>query len=91
MSFIVANIIQMALESENMTETEQIWLQSSGYIFTVLFIMEALMKIVAYGDTYFLNAWNKFDFIVVASSIFDILIKMLERIEADLSWLSALT
>lgn len=49
------------------------------------------MKIVAYGDTYFLNAWNKFDFIVVASSIFDILIKMLERIEADLSWLSALT
>lgn len=81
----------MALESENMTETEHIWLTSSGYIFTLLFIMEALMKIVAYGDTYFLNSWNKFDFIVVTSSIFDILIKMLERIETDLSWLSALT
>lgn len=49
------------------------------------------MKLIAYGDTYFLNSWNKFDFTVVTASIFDIIIGFLEQIDQDLSWLSALT
>ena len=47
-------------------------LDISNYIFTVIFIVEAILKSIAYGDTYFNNTWNQFDFFVVAASIFDV-------------------
>lgn len=50
-----------------------------------------ILKLIAFGDTYFKNAWNRFDFVVVMSSVFDVVIKLLENIEADLAILSSLT
>ena len=44
-----------------------------NYAFTLIFIIEAGLKIIAYGDTYFGSDWNKFDFFVVVSSIFEII------------------
>jgi len=40
-----------------------------------VFIIEASLKITAFGETYLENAWNKFDFFVVISSIFDIIME----------------
>lgn len=78
----------MALQHEGAVPSFVWFLNFTGYIFTFIFIIEAILKFIAYGDTYFLNSWNKFDFVVVTSSIFDILINLLRNIDADLSWLS---
>jgi len=43
-----------------------------NYIFTLIFILEACIKIFAFGWAYFDTSWNKFDFFVVISSIMDI-------------------
>ena len=40
----------------------------------------------AFGKSYFENGWNKFDFFVVVSSLFDIALSMLEN--NSLEWLS---
>jgi len=46
-------------------------LDFTNYIFTVVFLVEAICKLIAFGKTYFNNSWNKFDFFVVCASIFD--------------------
>jgi len=43
-----------------------------------VFFIEACCKIVALGDTYLKLGWNKFDFFVVVSSIFDLLLETLD-------------
>lgn len=49
-------------------------IESTNWIFTVIFISEATLKLIAYGRKYFNNSWNQFDFFVVTASIFDILL-----------------
>lgn len=81
----------MSLNSENLTPSFAFFLNFTGYIFTAIFLVECVLKLIAYGKTYFNNSWNKFDFVVVSSSIFDLLITFLDTIEVDLSTLSSLT
>jgi len=81
----------MSLVQENLTPTMTAFLVVSGWFFTAIFFVECLLKLTAYGKTYFNNSWNKFDFIVVSSSIFDLIITFLDTIAVDLSTLSSLT
>ena len=37
----------------------------TNYVFTAIFFLEAVLKLIGYGGSYFNNAWNKFDFTVV--------------------------
>lgn len=48
-------------------------MESSNFIFTVIFIVEAALKIFVFRWAYFKTSWNKFDFFVVLTSIFDII------------------
>ena len=43
-----------------------------------MFIFEAILKMIAYGSTYFSDAWNKFDFFVVMASIFDVVLSLMD-------------
>jgi hypothetical protein len=54
-------------------------LDYSNYVFTGIFIVEATFKIVAFGGSYLKNSWNKFDFFVVISSVFDIVLGALDQ------------
>ena len=45
-----------------------------------------MLKLIAFGKSYFRNSWNKFDSFVVVSSIFDVI---LEIMGSSMSWLSA--
>ena len=47
-------------------------LKISNYVFSSVFIIEATLKLIAFGASYFENGWNKFDFFVVTASILDI-------------------
>ena len=48
----------------------------TNYIFTIIFILEAALKIFVFGWAYFKTSWNKFDFFVVISSILDIILSV---------------
>lgn len=49
-------------------------LDKSNSVFTVVFLIEAILKFIAFGMSYFNNAWNKFDFFVVSASIMDVIL-----------------
>ena len=39
------------------------------YVFTVIFTIEVIIKIIAYGKRYFIDPWHIFDILVVVGSI----------------------
>lgn len=50
-------------------------LDASNLFFTFFFLIEAILKLIAFGTTYFNNSWNKFDFFVVSASIGDLFLE----------------
>lgn len=69
-TLIIINSITIGME------TSTAWMESYGMFFESLddiilyvFILEAVLKLYAFGYKYFLNAWNVFDFLIVAISI----------------------
>lgn len=75
---IMLNMVQMAFIMEGNTKTMNSILDFTNYIFSAVFFVEAVFKIIAFGDTYLKLGWNKFDFFVVISSIFDLLLETLD-------------
>ena len=69
---IVLNMVQMAMGYEGATDNYNQGLFFVNMIFTILFTIEAILKYIAFGNKYFSSSWNKFDFFVVISSIFEI-------------------
>ena len=41
----------------------------SNFVFTGIFVLEAIVKIIALRTHYFKKAWNVFDFVIVISSL----------------------
>jgi len=79
MGFIVLNMIQMALTHEGATANFEMGLRLANYIFTTVFFCEMVLKLLAYGWSYFQTDWNKFDFGVVIASLFDIALEILSN------------
>ena len=52
-------------------------LEYSNYFFTAVFTLEASLKLVGHGLSYFTPTWHKFDFFVVCSSYIDIIMGQL--------------
>jgi len=78
MACIVANMIQMALTYEGQSVGYTAGLDFVNYIFTAIFAIEAALKLIAQGLSYFQNGWNKFDFFVVCASFIDILMTQMQ-------------
>jgi hypothetical protein len=73
---IVLNMVQMAIIYEGASDTYVATLEVVNLVFTGIFVMEAVVKITGLGPSaYFYEAWNKFDFFVVASSLVDIMLE----------------
>jgi hypothetical protein len=52
-----------------------VFLQQTNTAFSLIFAVEALLKIFVLGfKSYFHNSWNQFDFLVALISLFDIVI-----------------
>lgn len=43
-----------------------------NYVFTGVFVIECVVKMIANGPAYFSPTWHKFDFFVVVASLLDI-------------------
>lgn len=62
----------MALDHDGAYPSIVSFLRFTNYIFTTIFLLEAMVKLYVYRLPYFKDSWNKFDFFVVASSLIDI-------------------
>jgi voltage-gated sodium channel type IV alpha len=71
---IVLNMVQMGLTYEGESAEYTLTLLVINYIFTTIFLIEAIMKLIAFRRSYFHSSWNVFDFIVVIGSLVDIVL-----------------
>lgn len=67
----------MALTYEGSSAGMDTFLRVSNYFFTLVFFIEAVLKLATYQWSYFETAWNKFDFFVV-SSLFDFALEFVD-------------
>ena len=88
LSCIVLNMCQMALTFENQTPTWTFCLDILRTFFTAAFLVEAILKIIAYGNSYFANKWNQFDFFVVIASVVDFTLEAIVKLGAQSKFLS---
>jgi hypothetical protein len=88
MSAIVLNMFQMASMHENQTEGFTYFLDFTNIIFTLIFLIECILKLIAFGKSYFANNWNRFDFFVVAASLFDVMLAFMGDLAGESSILS---
>ncbi|XP_042168259.1 voltage-dependent T-type calcium channel subunit alpha-1I-like, partial [Oncorhynchus tshawytscha] len=81
--FIFLNCITIALERPDIQthSTERVFLSVSNHIFTVIFIAEMTVKVVAQGlysgeAVYLKSSWNVLDGLLVFVSLLDILVSI---------------
>ncbi|XP_046854592.1 voltage-dependent T-type calcium channel subunit alpha-1G-like [Xenia sp. Carnegie-2017] len=64
------NVVCMAMEHYNQPKMLTLCLQYANYIFTFLFVLEAVLKLIAFGiRNYFKDRWNCLDMFIVILSI----------------------
>ena len=68
-------MVQMALPYDGMSTSYSKALDYMNYGFTGVFVLEAILKMIANGWSYFIPTWHKFDLFVVVSSLFDIILE----------------
>ena len=71
---IVLNMFLLAALQDDMSKQYNSILEQINYFFTAIFMIECVLKLTAFGISYFKNSWNVFDFFVVASSSADIIL-----------------
>ena len=72
---IVVNTLFMALDQHDMNPSMSEMLTNGNYFFTAIFGVEAAMKMMAMSPKYyFQEGWNIFDFIIVALSLFELVV-----------------
>ena len=76
---IILNMIQMAISYYDAPHDYVYTLEILNYIFTAIFTLEAIFKLIPYGLLYFKLGWNVFDFVVVVGSLLDIVLNSLNE------------
>ncbi|XP_078140636.1 voltage-dependent P/Q-type calcium channel subunit alpha-1A [Centroberyx gerrardi] len=88
MAMIALNTIVLMMKYDGASDTYEAVLANLNIVFTSLFSMECVLKIIAFGVlNYFKDAWNIFDCVTVLGSITDILVTELGNNFINLSFL----
>ena len=83
MAVIFLNMIIMCLSFDGCSERWTQSLKTLNYLFTSIFIVECILKILGYGiKPYFHITWNKFDFILIIISLIDWIVAGIDGIDA---------
>ena len=69
MLIIVLNTLMMAIKWPGMSCAVTYVCDKVNMVFTVIFILEAIVKLLGYGVRYFKDKWNIFDFCIVVVSL----------------------
>ncbi|XP_050782247.1 voltage-dependent N-type calcium channel subunit alpha-1B isoform X6 [Gopherus flavomarginatus] len=88
MVMIALNTIVLMMKFYGAPEAYEEMLKCLNIVFTSMFSMECVLKIIAFGVlNYFRDAWNVFDFVTVLGSITDILVTEIADNFINLSFL----
>ena len=68
MGMILANTFVLTLVWYDMSAGWLTALEYSNYIFSIVFTVEAVIKLIAMRSNYFKDSWNVFDFVVVVGT-----------------------
>ena len=68
-AFVIVNAIILLLKWPNMSPSIEQTVAIITYVCTCVFILEAVLKLAAFGKAYFRDGWNRFDFIIVIGSL----------------------
>lgn len=75
---ICLNVICMSLEHYQMSQTFVLFVETSNYLFTGIFVLEVVFKFIAFGFVrYFKDGWNLVDLVIVILSLAGIIIESL--------------
>ncbi|XP_041867645.1 voltage-dependent T-type calcium channel subunit alpha-1H isoform X3 [Melanotaenia boesemani] len=79
-TFIICiNVFTMSIEHYNQPQYLEEVLKYCNYVFTFIFVIEALLKLVAFGfQRFFKDRWNQLDIAIVALSIMGITLEELK-------------
>ncbi|XP_073504542.1 voltage-dependent T-type calcium channel subunit alpha-1H isoform X2 [Phyllobates terribilis] len=79
-TFIIGiNVITMSMEHFNQPTSLEEALKYCNYVFTIVFVFEALLKLVAFGfRRFFKDRWNQLDLAIVLLSIMGITLEEIE-------------
>ena len=69
MVFIMLNMLTMAIEYDEMSETYKDALDAVNIAFLTIFTLECVIKLLGLRLYYFKEPWNVFDFVVVVVSL----------------------
>ncbi|GAB6018918.1 hypothetical protein CHUAL_000570 [Chamberlinius hualienensis] len=69
---IIINTMFLAAEHHGMSSTARYVLSVGNKVFTVIFALEAVLKLLAFSKEYFHHGWNIFDLIAVTGSLIDL-------------------
>ncbi|XP_054891227.1 voltage-dependent P/Q-type calcium channel subunit alpha-1A isoform X4 [Poeciliopsis prolifica] len=88
MAMIALNTVVLMMKYDGASVTYEAVLANLNIVFTSLFSLECVLKIIAFGAlNYFKDAWNIFDCVTVLGSITDILVTELGDNFINLSFL----
>jgi hypothetical protein len=80
---IFGSCVGIVLERPNIPREEEALLETTDFVFSAIFILEAILKIVSLGFViYVRNPWNKLDFFIVCSSVTTMIITFGVKAEA---------
>ncbi|KAM6904720.1 voltage-dependent T-type calcium channel subunit alpha-1H [Xenentodon cancila] len=79
-TFIICiNVFTMSIEHYNQPQYLEEVLKYCNYVFTIIFVIEALLKLMAFGiHRFFKDRWNQLDVAIVALSIMGITLEELK-------------
>lgn len=72
---ILANTTMMAMRYFNSPGGYNLLLDNFNLIFTAVFTVECILKLIALEKDYFKENWNRFDFIIVIGAVIGVFIK----------------
>uniref|UniRef100_A0A8C1AIR2 Voltage-dependent N-type calcium channel subunit alpha n=1 Tax=Cyprinus carpio carpio TaxID=630221 RepID=A0A8C1AIR2_CYPCA len=88
MIMIALNTVVLMMKFHGAPDFYEAMLKYLNIVFTALFSMECVLKIIAFGPlNYLKDAWNVFDFVTVLGSITDILVTEIKDRLLNLSFL----
>ncbi len=71
-AIILLNMVQMAMLYEDASDSYDTALDIVNYVFTGIFTVELVLKLIAFSRNFWYEAWNIFDFFIVVCSYVDI-------------------
>ncbi|XP_058123492.1 sodium channel protein 60E [Anopheles coustani] len=75
---IVLNTMFLALEHHGMNANVRDALDIGNKVFTSIFTLECILKVMALSKDFFLCGWNIFDLIIVSVSLLDLIFELIE-------------